>query len=1101
MKLHYACVVFLLAFALQAQVNTGSLSGTVLDPTGAVISNAKVTLRNQATGVETALVANESGIFKAPFLIPGLYTVRGEAPGFRAFEQRDVEVKLSVETAVQVKLELGATTEVVVVEGSSTVIETSSAQLSFNVSGEKAFSLPGVTRSIDRMVFLSPGIVPGFGNINSNGAVFSANGQRARSNNFLLDGQDNNDSTIGGPGYFFGQVEALGEFQVISNQFSAEYGRNAGAIVNLTVKSGTNDFHGNLIWLYRNDQWLTALTNFQRRARLSTPPKRLENQFGATGGGRIIKDKLFYFGYLYRDTFRRDDRIEATAANMTPTEAGVAALTRAFPNSNSVRALAQHGPLTRKVGAPAFLPGSFRNDRVNGPAGPVDVEMGRLVRFVPRPENSWNVGGKIDYNTSDQDRINFKYYYQDTQRPNNSGGINGYFFDVPAKSWQVGGSHTRMIGANKVNEFRFSYVKLAVYFMGGDTFTFNEIGKNIANFVLPPGYLGFGLATNIPQFREVNRYQFQNNFSWQKGRHALRMGLQINRDRIPLGFLPAVNGQFTFNTLQDFVDNRPAQFNGAAGDAKQEPKQMDQGYYFQDDFKIRPNLTLNLGIRFEYSGQPINLLNDVTTARETNASTALWNQTLPLGARVYPRLPADKNNFAPRIGFAYTPRFWEALFGQNKTVIRGGYAISYDPAFYNLMLNAQTAAPVVSLYSLAGTAALPVPPDPTGANLQRLAAPPRGLDPRRLNQTLFDPGFHLPYSQSWSFGVQRQIKQRTGVEVRYVGTRAVGQFNSMNGNPNVQRYIDNNFANVVPSGIRPGVNTACANCNGRVNPDYGLVRIRNNMASSTYHGLQTRVDTRLGNQLSLGSSYTYSKTMDNVSEVFEFGASGSSVISQNPWDLGPGERGLSNNHLAHAWSTYGIWSVPVFKDQRGLLGRMLGGWQISMVNVSTSGRPFQPLQFNSGEPSVTDRTLNAAFFGRFDSIRPFGGNPGAPLTSVGIITPAGMVDFFNRTRPVGFNDVRWIINNPTSARLFGTPFGVGRNVVFGPSQHTADLAIFKDFKIREGLSLQYRMESTNAFNHPNLGIGVINADQATFANTTETEVTPRVVRMGLRLIW
>lgn len=1090
-----------LAIPAFTQVNTGSLSGNVSDPTGAVVPNAKLMLRNQTTGVETALTANETGWFKASFVPPGAYTLRAEASGFRVHEERDIEIRLSVETTVQVRLELGATSEVVVVEGGAPVLQTSSAQLSYNVTSERVVNLPGLTNGLDRLVFLAPGIVPGFGNINSNGAVFSANGQRARSNNFLLDGQDNNDSSIGGPGFFFGQVEAVGEFQVISNQFSAEYGRNAGAIVNLTVRNGTNDFHGGAAWFHRDDQWLTALTNFQRRSGLTVPPKRIENQFGGSAGGRIIKDKLFYFGYLYRDTLRRDDRLEATAANVTPTEAGLQALSRAFPNSNAVKALLQYGPVARKAGNPTFLPGFSRVDRVNGPSGPVDVEMGRLVRFVPRPENSWNVGGKVDFAPSEKNRVNFKYYWQDTKRPNNGGGVNGYFYDVPATSWQVGGSYTGMLSANKVNEFRFSYVKLAVYFMGGDTFTFDEIGKNVANFTLPAGYLGFGLATNIPQFREVNRYQFQDNFNWQRGRHAMKFGVQFNKDNIPLGFLPTVNGQFVFGAFQDFVDNRPAQFNGAAGDAKQTPSQLDQAYYFQDDWRVRPNFTVNLGVRYEYSGQPINILNDVTAKRESNSSTALWNQTLPLEARIYPRLNPDKNNIAPRIGFAYTPGWWKKLTGENKTVIRGGYSVSYDPSFYNLLLNAQTAAPVVSLYSLAGSAAIPVPSDPSGANLLRIAAPPRGQDPRRLNQTLFDPGFHLPYSQNWSFGVQREIHRRTGVEVRYVGTRAIGQFGSLNGNPNVQRYVDNGWASVLPSGVRPGVNPDCANCSGRVNPNYGLVRVRANTASSTYHGFQTRVDTRLFDQLVFGAAYTFSKTMDNVSEVFEFAGSGSLVIAQSPFDLTKGERGLSNNHLPHAFSMNFVWQVPLLKQQKGLAGRLLGGWQVSMIDIWTSGRPWQPLQFNSGEPSVTDRTLNSAFFGRFDSLRPFGGNPSAPLSSVGIITSTGMVDNFNRNRAVGYNDVRWIINNATSARLFGTPFGVGRNLAYGPRFQRADVAIFKNFKIHERLTLTYRLEATNAFNHPALGLGIINADQATFANFTETEVTPRVIRMGLRLGW
>jgi len=296
---------------------------------------------------------------------------------------------------------------------------------------------------------------------------------------------------------------------------------------------------------------------------------------------------------------------------------------------------------------------------------------------------------------------------------------------------------------------------------------------------------------------------------------------------------------------------------------------------------------------------------------------------------------------------------------------------------------------------------------------------------------------------------------------------------------------------------------ACAACAVRLNPVHNQIRIRANTASGIYHGLQTRYDGRIGRQLLLGSSYTYSKAIDNVSEVFGFLGQGSLVVSQNPFDIGRGERGLSGNDLHHVWTMNFVWDLPFMKEQRGFLGRMLGGWSASGIYRRTGGRPMQPVQFSSGTPTVTDRDFNATFFGYFDSLRPFSANPNAEVRSLGFVTPAGqLVDYNNRNRPVTLSDVRWVFNNLDAARYFGTPFGAGRGVLRGPKVSDGDFAVFKSWKIRESWSLQYRFEATNIFNHPTLGVPNLQADSgttSTWLNATETEATPRIIQMGLRL--
>ncbi len=1097
-----------------AQITTGSISGTVTDPAGAVVVGAKVQVLNQNTGVAADLTTNEAGLYKASYLTPGRYTVRIQAQGFRSAESKDVEVLLGRDSVVNTTLTVGAVTETVQVEASVPLIETNTSQLSLNISDKKVLSLPGVQAGgVDRLALLSPGIVYGFGNINSNGLVFSANGQRARSNNFLLDGQDNNDPSIGGPGYFFSNIESIGEFQVITNQFSAEYGRNAGAIVNIRVRSGTNDYHGSVSYFRRDDQNWTALTNFQRRTSITNPPKYLDSTFAYQVGGRIIRDRLFFNAWTQREWIRSDSLSIGTASALTPTPAGLTALQAAFPNSVPVKNLATYGPWAIKFGSPSVVSSTVRTMNLTGPTGAtVPIEFGAVQRTWSQPQDNWDGGIKIDYRASNKDLVTGKYYQQDNTFANAASNAQaGYFYDNPGRSKQVGGSWVRTISPTLVNEFRFSFIKTGFFFEGGTTFPFSQLTKNIANVTISGGFLGYGLATNLPQYRLVNSYQFQDNVSKQYGRHSLKMGVQIIKDNIPLGFLPTVNGQFQFTSFQNYVNNTPSAFNGAAGVATQEPKEVDQAYYFQDDFKLRSNLTLNLGLRYEYSGQPINLLNEYTTARESNPSTAIWDTTLPLSDRTYPTLPAPSKNFAPRLGFAWTPAkqggFLGRLLGNNATVFRGGFSMSYDPSFYNLMLNAQTAAPVVSLYTLTTNNLMPA--DLTGGSLQTLFAPPKGVDPRALNQTRFSPSFTAPYSEQFTFGVQRLLGNKTGFEIRYVGTRAVHQFATRNGNPRIAGFTSNGFGAFVPSGLTPNA-TGCANCIGRIIPNYGLIRVRDNSADSNYHGLQTHLDARdLLNQFTLSLSYTYSKTIDNISEVFGFLGSGSIFIAQNPFNVGKGERGLSNNNIPHAFSMGLTWEEPWLKHNSKWYGRLAGGWSLSVLDIWQAGRPMTVLQQSTTANTISDTGFNGGFTGS-ESLRPFLSNPGAPLATVGGFNTAGQLVLMNgtafTTTTVQPSDVHWIYNNLAADNAYKTPFGVSRNSLTGPVFQRADIAVYKSFSLKKrensDISLQFRGEATNAFNHPAYGVPNLYVDSGTtttFLNPTETEVTPRRIRMGVRI--
>ncbi|MCA1630299.1 MAG: TonB-dependent receptor [Acidobacteria bacterium] len=759
---------------------------------------------------------------------------------------------------------------------------------------------------------------------------------------------------------------------------------------------------------------------------------------------------------------------------------------------------------------------------------------------------------------------------------------------MPFSSRNLNGTYTRQFGGSVTNEFKAAWQKLSVLFGGCTTIGTDplkgcipnpttDIGKSFTNvsfnFVGAAGTAlqSVGPATNVPQGRQVRVAQFADNLSWVKGRHTMVMGVDYRNLNNAVPFLPNLNGAFRFPSPTRIVQNFPDRVIVGAGEPEITYKENDQFYYFQDDWKVKDNLTLNLGIRYEFTGQPINTLNKITTARESNPATALWRQDLPLSVRTVPFIPADKNNFAPRVGFAYSPRwgtgsFNKLLFGDSDaTVIRGGYSIAYDPAFYNILLNVSTSAPTVFLNTInnTGTAAAPgfrLPANPTGDVVRSALGSfiqKNTFDPRFFSRTIVGNDFHSPYSQQWSFGVQRQFNRNNVGEIRYVGNRGVGLFTTVNRNPFIGRddtaagraangglyngftvggITFPSFRNLLPQGVTPLV---CVDdpatldnegiCNGRIQRA-GLIRSRENTGFSNYHGLQTRYNGRLMNQLTVGLSYTFSKTIDTSSEIFAFGEN---AISKNPFDVTQGEKGLSGNDRRHASAMNVIWDVPYFKSQEGFAGHVLGGWQVNAVYILASGRPFTPSQiFNAFGfiPTYQDNGFGNSFFG-FDSVRAFSGNPNAPRDTVGIHTIDAELIYGASPSPTGFYslnalnngietpvtpaDVRFIINLPGAAKFFNNPFGnIGRNSERGKALNQLNLGFFKNTKVFERVTVQFRAELFNALNHPNPGYGV--AIESTLPDTfledagalgsrfnvhKDQSLSSRRVQLGLRIIF
>ena len=1179
-------LVFTAVFALSssnamAQATTGSLRGVVTDVNGAVVPGASVTAKNETTGTASpTTTTNGDGVFELSALPPGPYTVTIEATNFKRSVNTGVQVKVGIVNPFDAKLEAGAVSETVTVVGTTEeIVQRDQSQISTTVETRKVEDLPSnaAGAGLDTLALLAPGVIPtNSGGVNTNGTGLNVNGNRARSNNFQIDGSDNNDLSVAGPALFVDNQDQIQELQVITNNFSAQYGRNQGAIVNYVTKGGTNEFHGRLFEYHRDNKVLNSLDNIEKASGQTEPNPSLFNTFGFTFGGPLPiphfgeggksyfsgKDRAFFFITYQGIRNPATSTIRSTSWAFLPSEFG--RLTANNPGNNVISAITTQSVFALRSSAHPLNTATVTLNGQNYLVGQPEYTIA-----TPFTENDYSF--RFDFKPTNNDNITFRYLHQSQDFVNSLAQTNGFSGDIPAGSKNMGGNWTRQLGSRMVNDFKAYYQRIGVEFGGGCGNTAGcipgplDIGNAITNiglFTLSGRALqSIGPATNLPQGRIGKVYQVADNLTWIHGNHSFIFGGEFKHLSEVSPFLPNFNGAFTFNSATRLLNNAPSAISLTVGDPTLAFTENDQYYFVQDDWKIRPNLTLNLGLRYEYTGQPINILSDISTERESGPNR-FYDPSLPLSVRTVPAVPADKNNFAPRFGFAYSPHFWKSFLGEDATVIRGGFSIAYEPAFYNILGNVQGSAPFSAAIALSTANALsstttspfPLPGSLTGTAIRSAASasgvlPLGHLDPRYLSQTQVSPDFHAPYSEQWSFGVQHQFGRMGVAEVRYVGTSGVGLFQNVNGNFLVGPLVNgiNNwfgtginlpsFASQLPPGTAaqvctdnlatPFVNEST--CNGRLLRQAGIT-IRTNGGRSIYNGMQSRFNGRfLNNSLNLGAAYTWSKTIDTQSEIFGFDIA--SPNAQKYFCLDSCERSLSQIDRPHAFSMSAIYDVPFMKEQHGVVGHILGGWQVNTVYVLTSGEPYTPGQFFNGLYGLGNTYLTSGD-------RPFETNTSVDPRQVGISQlDAALLFGANLNNLNGFyslnalnstgdevvvtpSQVHYILNLPGSARIFGTPFGnTVRNSLRGPALNQLNAGLFKNIRVNERWTIQLRGEAYNLLNHPNPGYGVnaatgylpdIFTDDAgvpgagggsSFADNRDNEFARRVIQVGIRIVF
>lgn len=1139
-------------------ITTGGLTGEVSDQAGAVLPKTAIIAVNNATGARVAQNSREDGGFSLLNLPAGTYTITFTSPGFADAVLKDVIVNVATRDLGRITLKPSSVQTTVEVTTANPIIDINEAQVSANFEPEQISSLP-LANGFDAVTLLEPGITQTHDNnfSNNSGATFSANGQRGRSNNFEIDGQSNNDNSVAGPQVFFGNQDAISGIQVITNNFSAQYGRNMGTVVNYLTKSGTNHIHGTAFELY-SGSWGEAFLQGQKSPLYGycavgedvadgclppTLPRFTANNFGGTLGMPIIKDKLWGFAGVYLGRNHQGEGVYTSGTALFPTPDSLNALKAAGAGSGPVASLVNNGPYAVPKGNPhpgAIVPEASTVVTVNGTDVPVDFAP--VIRQETGRNDDEELIGRLDWQPTTKDHIFIRYIYQDDPFLGAYGDsttadiASGHAYDVPGTTHSIGGDITHTFSPSWVNQLRYSFQQAKIAFEGGsqpectiNTPTKCNSSVSISGTLDPDGvytFLGYGYASSFPQGRVVKVTQVQDNATWIHGRHTFSFGGEWSFQNSPNPFLPNFNGSFSSGSFDSFLGDT-ATLNLGDGNYVIHFTEPDAAGYIQDDWKVTQDLTLNLGMRWEFFGQAVNLLHDETVKREANPSTAFWDTTLPLAARTFPAVKENYKNFQPRVGFAWNPKNFAP-----RLVVRGGFAINFDPEFYNIFLNSGTAAPVVNLGTIGCTAADPCIPasGSTGADIRgtNLGKIPLGLNPNSRNQTLVSPDFHNPYAESYSLGVEYGFNNNVVMEVRYVGNHTIGLFQSLNANPRMLQT-----AQAYPNVISPSIFCSDPTQIGYRRTDCSKTRVRTraNTAFSNYNGLQANLTTRHYHHMSGTFAYTYSRTIDNSSDIFSTFVGGNGVtFSANPFNTDEPERGVSGNSIPHVASASFVYEVPFFEKQNGFLGKILGGYQLNGVWTYDTGQPVTPYFVDYGQllggsgphsfPGLSnycDGNFASSFNSSVSTCRPLLSNKNAPMQSSGIYLGPTSTAFWGVAPgyytldsalfgavpiPTSPDQVHWLWNNTDIADLQGNPFpGVGRNTLRANGWDKLDASIFKTIKIHENYGLQLQFSAYNVLNKRLLGTNDPELDDTgTFWNSDYNYGTSaRQVQLGARI--
>ena len=1051
-------VLLWLSATAYAQVDTATITGNVTDPTGASVVGARIRAINQANGLDYRAVAGDSGVYVLTALPIGVYDLEVSSDGFQTIRRRGITLSAGTRAKVDVQLALGQVSEVVEVSGQIPLLESETSNLGQVIENRTITQMPLNGRNYQDLAVLSVGVLPSRAQ-NFVEDAFSANGASHDQNVFTLDGADNNN-------YFSGivvasnqsvkpSIDAIQEFRLETHNYGAEFGRGGGAVVQVTTKSGTNQFHGSLFEFLRNDK-LDA-NNFFNSGR-PKPPYR-QNQYGGTAGGPIKRDRLFFFGSFEGTNIRE----KLTRLSTVPTPAQVAGNFTGVANIFDPATQAANGSRTQ-----------FPNNTI--PINRFDPVAIQVLRLYPAPNRSgvqnflfnaprnldaYKYDAKVDWRISDRDTVFVRFSILDWFRlepgslplPASGGDTNVRTSD--AKTGVV--NWTRVFpNASMVNEARLAYNRLVgtintpnteqYWKQFGFKGTFDRADINGIPFFQPAGYRFIGDRSFAPDPRKQDVRQFVDTFSWNRGKHALKMGINTRNIIQYTGITNFARGVYTFNgqftrsvagtqTAGDaLADALLGLTSNAQLSAVLDNRRIGWTHeaFLQDNWKITPKLTLNLGVRYEYQSPYVEQNDRVANFVVDSSDSAFGTVIFPRGDSVEQRSfrRRDLNNFAPRIGFAYQLT--------DKTVIRGGYGIfylgtfalvtgatpDYNPPFY-LQVNIPTQA--------AASTSAHVIRDGFSSN----ALNPNVLDGRSL-AAIWPYGWSDGTTNQWNFNIQHSLPWNSLFSVAYVGSNTVHTTVSA---------IDINQP--VPG---PGANNP-----RRQFPRFADILMSVPIGGANYQALELKFERRFSGGFSILAGHTFSKTLEKQ-------------IGQLTSILAP-EKRLSFQHLPHRFFTAAVWELPFGKGRRvaaeGVLSHILGGWQLSPIFEAQKGLTFTP--------SVNGNPANTTGGQRPNRLRD------------------GNLSRSERTPERWFDSTAFAVPAPFT---FGNS---AASVLFGPGLVNLDLTVARTFRVTEKVSLDFRSEFFNLFNDahflfPNAVVNTPNAGAI-----SETASSARQIQFGLKL--
>lgn len=1070
-------LLFAVSAPYPAQTVNSEIFGTVKDATSAMVAGATVRVTNSETGVVNEDKTDVQGRYRFPLLRPGNYQVVVEREGFRKHVEGPFELRLNQSAEINVKLEVGSVAESVNVTSESPVINTTNAEVSTTFEGKRITEVPlAPNRNVLNLALNVAGVTQlssGQSNFAS-GISMAVNGMRTRSNNFMIDGQDTNDPSVTGATQGINNTDLVAEFRVITNQFAAEYGRAAGSVVNIVTKSGTNTLHGSLFW-YNNNNGLNTRSN-QDKARptdADRTPFRNENQLGGTVGGRIIKNRTFYFGSYQRWYDRRLGT--GTVIDGPPTEAG-RALLQPFANSRpALKALLDYLPAGTAVAG-------LQSERVVINGQTLTIPYGRLGGAANRAFDDDQASIKLDHRLTDKHTIGGRYLYQDNA---DAGGGQvtppGLTTLVPNRNQLASIFWNASFTPHVYSEFRANFTRQAQETTAQDlksqaipSIEVNSVG--LTGFNAATSRTAIGLAVNLPQFRKSNTYQIQQNIGWLKEAHSIKFGYDFRRNNTASFFVPTTRGRLVYNNLQDLVDDvaQSTQINGPirGGQIMQYYQYYDAFFFVQDEWRVKPNFTLTYGIRYEVPGNPFDSLKPIDDRIvAANGNDARYSVKFP---------SRDTNNWQPRFGFNYRfgtgPGALRFLTGDGKLVLRGGYARTNDFAFLNVALNVFSAFPFVASYSL----------DPRTPNSypQLISALQRPItNPNSLTRTNVSPDFRSPAANQFSLQLQRQFWNDWSFNVGWIGTRGLGLFQTIDGNPVKTARV---------SAVAANGNYSFA-LDNRVDPTYGVIRTRANTAGSIYHALQMSLEKRFSRNLALGAHYTWSSFIDDASEVFNPAVNGDVAVSQDSFNRRI-DRARSTYDRPHRFTTTHTYELPL--KAKGALRYLVSGWQVNGYLTFQSGAPFTPL--NGTDP-----------FLRLSGIDGLVGNAVRPNLNPGVSLSGRNIGELYSVRTTLFSPV--VANAATAGSTLavgniipvdGKGLGnAGRNTLRADGIGNYDFGILKRFVITEKNTLQLRADFFNVTNTRNFGIPESRINSGNFLNQWGQDGGNRRIQVGLRYVF